>query len=167
MNTIICEITSVTAAWSGSNTTATFVLGVGTTELENSVAGDGSVYRIGHATNIEVGTGVVTAVATAGTDFTLSNNDIVTKQDFKMHIIGRVQNAQSRCSQLAKDINCYSFALKPEEHQPSGTCNFSRIDTAKLNFSASTGSAGDIILYAVNYNVLRIMSGMGGLAYSN
>ena len=59
----------------------------------------------------------------------------------------------------------YSFALKPEEHQPSGTCNFSRIDNAQLVCSNDFEGPGTI--YAVNYNVLRIMSGMGGLAYSN
>ena len=59
-------------------------------------------------------------------------------------------------------IGVYSFALKPEEHQPSGTCNFSRIDNAQL-----VGPANTVNVYAVNYNVLRIMSGMGGLAYSN
>ena len=66
-------------------------------------------------------------------------------------------------------IYVYSFALNPEEHQPSGTCNFSRIDNATLVLSKSTGSfsAGILKVYAVNYNVLRIMSGMGGLAYSN
>jgi len=74
-------------------------------------------------------------------------------------------------------LNVYSFALNPEEHQPSGTCNFSRIDTTQLNlwFSQLTGIYGDvysnsdnrIYIYTVNYNVLRIMSGMGGLAYSN
>jgi hypothetical protein len=79
-------------------------------------------------------------------------------------LIGRAQDAKSRCSQLARDTNVYSFALKPEEHQPSGTCNFSRIDTAYLEFDAS---ATVEVVYAVNYNVLRIMSGMGGLAYSN
>jgi len=63
-------------------------------------------------------------------------------------------------------IAVYSFALKPEEHQPSGTCNFSRIDNAQLKFSAAPTMTGGNI-YAVNYNVLRIMSGMGGLAYSN
>ena len=65
----------------------------------------------------------------------------------------------------------YSFALKPEEHQPSGTCNFSRIDNAQLVFtkgvSGSDNGARGIQVYAVNYNVLRVMSGMGGLAYSN
>jgi len=69
-------------------------------------------------------------------------------------------------------INVYSFALKPEEHQPSGTLNMSRIDTAVLNLtmnSAVTYSTTNhnLYVYAVNYNVLRILSGMGGLAYSN
>ena len=61
-------------------------------------------------------------------------------------------------------IAVYSFALKPEEHQPSGTCNFSRIDNAQLRCSTQSNP---IDVYAVNYNVLRVMSGMGGLAYSN
>ena len=65
----------------------------------------------------------------------------------------------------AKDgIAVYSFALKPEEHQPSGTCNFSRIDNARLDLQTTKQ---ELEMYAVNYNVLRIMSGMGGLAYSN
>ena len=66
----------------------------------------------------------------------------------------------------ADAIGVYSFALEPEEHQPSGTCNFSRIDTAKLVFSEAVRGTGDgnsgIHVYAVNYNVLRIMSRMGG-----
>jgi hypothetical protein len=64
-----------------------------------------------------------------------------------------------------KGINVYSFAIKPEEHQPSGTLNMSRIDTAVLSLSSKI--EGSIHIYAVNYNVLRILSGMGGLAYSN
>lgn len=70
-------------------------------------------------------------------------------------------------------INVYSFALKPEEHQPSGSCNFSRIDNATLVLTIAYSSAtldtaqAKVRVYAVNYNVLRIMSGMGGLAYSN
>jgi hypothetical protein len=66
-----------------------------------------------------------------------------------------------------KGINVYSFALKPEEHQPSGTLNMSRIDTAVLSLETNNSAAGEVNIYAVNYNVLRIMSGMGGLAYSN
>ena len=65
-----------------------------------------------------------------------------------------------------KFIYVYSFALRPEEHQPSGTCNFSRIDNATLDINTDT-NAEEISVYAVNYNVLRVVSGMGGLAYSN
>ena len=69
-------------------------------------------------------------------------------------------------------INVYSFSLRPEEHQPSGSCNFSRIDNAVLQLvlSAPTvaGTAtAKVRVYAVNYNVLRVMSGMAGVAYSN
>jgi len=69
-------------------------------------------------------------------------------------------------------IYSYSFALSPEEHQPSGTCNFSRIDNAVLQMTYSSAAETNsqslnLNVYAVNYNVLRIMSGMGGLAYSN
>jgi len=64
-------------------------------------------------------------------------------------------------------INVYSFALKPEDHQPSGTLNMSRIDTAVLSVVNGSSANGSIHIYAVNYNVLRILSGMGGLAYSN
>ena len=69
-------------------------------------------------------------------------------------------------------VNVYSFALRPEEHQPSGTCNMSRIDNATLQLVLSNAtvegtSTAKVRVYARNYNVLRIMSGMGGLAYSN
>ena len=63
-------------------------------------------------------------------------------------------------------INIYSFALHPEDHQPSGTCNFSRIDNATLNITTKN-SGSNLYIYAINYNILRIMSGMGGIAYSN
>jgi hypothetical protein len=66
----------------------------------------------------------------------------------------------------AQFIYVYSFALNPEEHQPSGTCNFSRIDNATLQLT-NVNISGVLKVFAVNYNVLRIMSGMGGLAYSN
>ena len=103
-----------------------------------------------------------------------------------------VQPFQHHTGSPSEGINVYSFALKPEDLQPSGSCNFSRIDNATLNLTltpdtfsyaavtvpgvhgapASTFPAGkipsvDFRVYATNYNVLRIMSGMGGLAYSN
>lgn len=89
----------------------------------------------------------------------------------------------------AAGVYLYSFALKPDEHQPSGTCNFSRIDNATLLVTtkacASTydvaanldtedkgaanaiGNLTNLLIFGSNFNVLRVMSGMGGLAYSN
>jgi len=109
-------------------------------------------------------TAYVDGAAAAMTNNNNASFGVTNGDDLNITRIATVQNPQSRCSQLASDINVYSFALKPEEHQPSGTCNFSRIDNAQLVYSAATGVDK---VYAVNYNVLRIMSGMGGLAYSN
>ena len=100
-----------------------------------------------------------------------------------------VQPYQHHTSTPASGINVYSFALKPEDLQPSGSCNFSRIDNAVLNLTLTPASFQTVVtpfpgdheedvgpfpqntanvnVYATNYNVLRIMSGMGGLAYSN
>jgi len=84
-----------------------------------------------------------------------------------------VQPWQCHTNTPSDGINVYSFALNPEQHQPSGTCNFSRIDNATLNvtydseFDFNTSGGGSFAIYATNYNVLRVMSGMGGLAYSN
>ena len=84
----------------------------------------------------------------------------------------KVQPYQHHSRSPSTGINVYSFALRPEEHQPSGSCNFSRIDKATLQLTVSlntvTGSrTAQVRVYALNYNVLRVMSGMGGLAYSN
>jgi len=97
--------------------------------------------------------------------FIVTSSGDISELNLNIEIFGRIQDQKSRCSQLTKKINVYSFALKPEEHQPSGTCNFSRIDNAQLNTTGALATGDNI--YAVNYNVLRIMSGMGGLAYSN
>jgi hypothetical protein len=84
----------------------------------------------------------------------------------------RVQPYQHHSRTPSTGINVYSFALRPEEHQPSGTCNFSRIDKATLQLTVSLNTVilartAQVRVYALNYNVLRVMSGMGGLAYSN
>jgi hypothetical protein len=78
-----------------------------------------------------------------------------------------VQPYQHHTRIPAVGIYVYSFALNPEQHQPSGTVNMSRIDNATLQLSTQVGGASKLRVYAVNYNVLRIMAGMGGLAYSN
>jgi len=154
--------------------------GNNTTDIDAGVvvlaANTGVTPRVGDVVVVDVSShvdagaqaGSTVATVTAVTDalnFTLSGNDIAVAADFHIHIIARLNDPLSRCSTFAKKVNVYSFALKPEEHQPSGTCNFSRIDTAYLVTNANL--AADDNVYAVNYNVLRIMSGMGGLAYSN
>ena len=93
-----------------------------------------------------------------------------------------VQPAQSFPNTPADGINVYSFALKAVDHQPTGSCNFSRIDNATLQVDCGlynstlsgyapkylgTGSNTILNIYTVNYNVLRVMSGMAGTAYSN
>ena len=103
----------------------------------------------------------------------LNGNDRFTERKGKYFNIVQPLQHHSNCP--APGINVYSFAITPEDHQPSGTCNFSRIDNAHLTLSvtnntiSTTYNSGNakIRIYAVNYNILRIMSGMAGLAYSN
>jgi hypothetical protein len=82
-----------------------------------------------------------------------------------------VQPYQHFSNTPSDGVNVYSFALKAEDHQPTGTCNFSRIDNATLNVNGASSVGGDnstlLNIYTVNYNVLRVMSGMAGTAYSN
>ena len=62
----------------------------------------------------------------------------------------------------------YTFSLEPLKHQPTGTCNFSKLDSAQLEFEGEQNYANyDIFVYAQNYNILRIMEGMGGLLYNS
>ena len=96
----------------------------------------------------------------------LNGNDrFATRRGDYFSIVQPYQHHENTPNKTHQGINVYSFALKPEEHQPSGTLNMSRIDTAILSLSSSV--EGTLNVYAVNYNVLRILSGMGGLAYSN
>ena len=81
-------------------------------------------------------------------------------------------NVTSKWYPRTMNTHMYSFTLNPEEHQPSSTCNFSRIDNAVLGLKFKTPAVNSnytykLDVYAMNYNILRIMSGMGGLAYSN
>jgi hypothetical protein len=119
------------------------------TQLFTIIGGSESNYKINNSSNV--------------------SDYIPATSQGSIRLLARIQDPIPRCSNLKKRINVYSFALQPEEHQPSGTCNFSRIDNAKLIFNSNAGSTADdnVNIYATNYNVLRIMSGMGGLAYSN
>ena len=73
-----------------------------------------------------------------------------------------------KCS-MNSPVGMYSFCLKPKDYQPSGSCNFSKIDNARFNYNGITKDANNDTLYmfALNYNVLRVLNGMGGLVYSN
>jgi hypothetical protein len=96
----------------------------------------------------------------------LNGNDrFATRNGDYFSLVQPYQHHENTPDKYHQGINVYSFALKPEEHQPSGTLNMSRIDTAVLSMGSIV--SGTIHVYAVNYNVLRILSGMGGLAYSN
>lgn len=117
----------------------------------------------------------------------INGNNPVISATIKMHgqdrmaaMSGRyynlVQPYQHHTTAPVSGVNVYSFALNPEEHQPSGTANFSRFDNAELlmtlappkgSSSSSNSNVYQVTVYARNYNILRITSGMGGLAYAN
>lgn len=76
-----------------------------------------------------------------------------------------VQPYQHHTSIPSDGVYVYSFALNPEQHQPSGTVNMSRIDNATLQLTV--GAGGSLKVFAVNYNVLRIMAGIKECIYIN
>ena len=124
-----------------------------------------------------------------GSESTLSEDGTVTAttavgplKEFKLILNGQdrfkaqpgkyfntVQPYQYHSGSPMPGIYSYSFALQPEGHQPSGTCNMSRIDNAQVSVELKSGASTSetMHLFAVNYNVLRVQSGMGGLAFSN
>jgi hypothetical protein len=96
----------------------------------------------------------------------LNGNDRFTERSGEyFNLVQPYQHHENSPNEYHTGINVYSFAIKPEGHQPSGTLNMSRIDTAVLSVKSS--QPGSIYIYTTNYNVLLILSGMGGLAYSN
>jgi hypothetical protein len=102
---------------------------------------------------------------TANAQLQLNGHDRFSRQSG--NYFNFVQPFQHFSNTPSNGVNVYSFALNPEDHQPSGTCNMSRIDNATLSVNYASSTDGDLCVYGLAYNVLRIMSGMGGLAYSN
>lgn len=112
-------------------------------------------------------------------NYNVTKGDPITKAVLQMNGSDRFDEREAKYFRLIQPfqkhttvpndfIYMYSFALKPENYQPSGACNFSKIDNANLTVSFKSGlSNGNIKVYALNYNILRIFSGMGGLAFSN
>jgi hypothetical protein len=138
-----------------------------------------AVTALGNGDNVDMDAkGRSTPTTVAGTNATytlkLNGHERMAARDHKYFTRTQVWQHHTGFGGMVPDNNAsncndsiavYSFALKPEEHQPSGTCNFSRIDNAQLVVGGTGVAAYNV--YAVNYNVLRVMSGMGGLAYSN
>jgi len=177
------EVNAVEAGTGSPSANGKFTVNANGTIKMRSATNPGTIYKgdkllVSYPSSAGEQTVHFVKVTSITSQWTASNTDFVivvsetgaalsegTAGDGSITIIASHFNQHARCSNLQKIINVYSFALKPEEHQPSGTCNFSRIDNAQLIFNTAT--SGTVTVYAVNYNVLRIMSGMGGLAYSN
>ena len=84
--------------------------------------------------------------------------------NIRCYIIGRRDYSRASYSKFNKNIYLYSFCLNPEEHQPSGTCNYSRLDDSKLNFSSAVSID---TIFATNYNILRISNGLTSLRFAD
>ena len=124
----------------------------------------------GGATPTAIVTSTTGALTNVKAKVVLNGTDRFTERNLKYFTRNQIWDCHTGfgATGVPDSVAVYSFALRPEEHQPSGTCNFSRIDTAQLVFNKGSETlATTLDIYAVNYNVLRIMSGMGGLAYSN
>jgi hypothetical protein len=103
------------------------------------------------------------SMSTTGAQLKLNGQDRFKRRNAQY--FNYVQPYQHHTGVPSDGVNVYSFSIRPEEHQPSGTCNFSRIDNADLLVRYAANTSLDV--FAHSYNVLRIASGMGGLAYSN
>ena len=169
--------------WCFSNTTATSSLWNFTTDT-NNIAVASNVTAISES-NCFVPTALsgapVLSVGAAGSTVDFTEEAVGPLKKFKLILNGQdrfkeqegkyfnqVQSFNHHTGSPYAGVYSYSFALKPEEHQPTGTCNFSRIDNAQVSVEANTlNNATSMHMFATNYNVLRIQSGMGGLAFSN
>src|SRR6056300_1242394 len=170
-------------AWCFSNTSATSSLWNFTTDTNNIVV-DSNVTAISES-NTFVPTSFsgapLLSVGAAGSTVDFTEEAVGPLNKFKLVLNGQdrfkeqegkyfnqVQAYNHHTGSPYAGVYSYSFALKPEEHQPTGTCNFSRIDNAQVAVTANTlNGATSMHMFATNYNVLRIQSGMGGLAFSN
>jgi hypothetical protein len=187
------EASALTATAAVPDITASFTLTIANSTQSHPYTGLTGLIVPGMVLNGTNATGynivvinVTPSSATAGTLTTTSFSSTATaytatsansgSQNFGASGNATVSGSIATTYQAANPINVYSFALQPEEHQPSGTCNFSRIDTTTLVFDSITSPGAvyptkaipfNFRMYAVNYNIFRVMSGMGGLAYSN
>ena len=147
--------------------TGTMINGTPATQIENSGVSDAGTFVLAE-TSLDMHCWGENPVVTG--KLQLNGQDRFSEREGTYFDL--VQPYQHHTRNPDTGINVYSFALRPEEHQPSGSCNFSRIDNATLQLVLSNATVegtktAKVRVYATNYNVLRVMSGMGGLAYSN
>lgn len=96
----------------------------------------------------------------------LNGNDRFTARDATTFNI--INTLDHHTAVPRRGIYVYSFALRPEEFQPSGSLNFSRIDNATLNLNLTTGTnPTSLLVFCLNVNIFRAVSGLGGIAYSS
>lgn len=129
-------------------------------QLDASVTGNDK--QLDNYTNSTTGTGAQT-ITDAKLQLNGTDRFAVRSGDY----FNLVQPYQHHTRIPSTGIYVYSFAISPEEHQPSGSVNMSRIDNATLLMTRTTADAGQLRVYARSLNVLRVMSGMAGMAYSN
>ena len=159
----IDDVNSVTGYWHGQNNPYSQPnLDAGRSGPESSVSDAGTFVLT--ETSLDMHCWGQNPVVTA--KLQLNGQDRFSEREGSYFSWVQPYQAHTRCPD--EGINVYSFALRPEEHQPSGTCNFSRIDNATLQLVLSNATVqgtntAKVRVYAYNYNVLRIMSGMGGL----
>jgi hypothetical protein len=96
----------------------------------------------------------------------LNNQDRISKRSIEYFRL--VQPYYHHTNGTNDFIYVYSFALNPEQLQPSGTCNFSKIDNVSMVFTLpSTILQGYITVFGINYNIMKIKNGMAGLMFSS
>jgi len=166
-NSVVLEANPTATNYATGNTLSLSSLTCGTGApqlLTGNVAGGASLCQF-----VEDGAATLTSSVGPMDSFKLILNGQDRFKEQKGKYFNQVQpfNHHSGCPYPG--VYSYSFALKPEEHQPTGTCNFSRIDNAQVQVVLKPGCGENqtMHMFATNYNVLRIQSGMGGLAFSN
>jgi len=156
-------------------TDSTTNLKISTTNLDDLRVGDliNIYYPIASGKNININATITTVINSSGAyNIEVSKGSTATQSNYEdslsgngsITLLARTQDPKSNCSNLKKNIYVYSFSLNPEDHQPSGTMNFSRINSSKLKIEEAKKID---FIYAVNYNILRISGGTGNLLYTN
>ena len=138
---------------------------------QSFISSDVSTFKVGDILNLSSTVSTYTSqwvtitsinISTTVVSFTPSINE--TNVNMECYIIARRDYARASYSKFDKNIYVYSFCLNPEEHQPSGSCNFSRLNDCKLTF---TGNVSIDKIFAVNYNIMRISNGLVNLRFTN